>query len=104
MKAKTDKDVMLNISELMKVIAHPERLNILLLLSQKENQKLSVKSIHEVLDLTQPETSRHLTNLKNKQVLNSVKAGSSTFYYLNRKNIIVGCIINCLIRRINQKK
>jgi len=104
MKAKTDKDVMLRISELMKTIAHPERLNILLLLSKKENKKLSVKSIHETLDLTQPETSRHLTNLKNKEILGCLKSGSSSFYYLNRENVIVDCIINCLISKINYKK
>ncbi len=104
MKAKADKSVMLQISELMKVIAHPERLNILMLLSIKGNERLHVKSIHEMLGLTQPETSRHLTHLKNKEVLGSAKAGSSTFYYLNNDNVMVGCIINCIKQKINQQK
>ena len=71
------------ISESLKAIAHPDRLNVLILLSQKEKTKLPVNEICEKLKLSQPEVSRHLSILKNKGILLFEGVGSHIYYSLN---------------------
>ncbi|MES2284151.1 MAG: metalloregulator ArsR/SmtB family transcription factor [Bacteroidota bacterium] len=82
-------------SEIIKALAHPARLEILLLLSRKKG-KMSVTDIHESLGLTQPETSRHLIVLKNGSVLNSEKKGANSFYFINDEHSFIRCIANCM--------
>lgn len=83
---------LIKISESLKAIAHPDRINILKLLSQKNKVKLSVTEICNSLNLSQPETSRHLSILKNKEILLFERIGSQIFYTINKTSVLFGCI------------
>lgn len=71
-------------SEIFKGIAHPVRLNILLLLMQKE---YSVTDVADKLGLAQCKTSHHLTILKDKGIINPERLGSKTYYKISEKGI-----------------
>lgn len=92
-------------TEIIKALGHPVRLEILLLLNGKKG-KLSVTEIHESLGLTQPETSRHLTVMKNASVLNSEKEGSNSYYNINNEFPFIRCIAACIskYRNSNEKE
>ena len=68
-------------AEILKASGHPKRLEILVLLNKEK--KLSVKQIHETLGLSQPQTSRHLTVLKNAGALICERSGGNSYYFLN---------------------
>lgn len=93
MKRKTE--AIKKIAEIIKSIGHPSRVRILSLLN-RNGQKMSVTQIHKSLELTQPETSRHLTLLKNNSVLICEKEGSNSYYSINGKNIFISCIVSSL--------
>ena len=84
------------IAEILKAIGHPIRVEILRLLFDKKDKRVSVKQIHERLGLTQSETSRHLIVLKNVSILNCGKVGSNSFYYINDADPFIQCISVCL--------
>lgn len=86
------------ISESLKAMAHPDRINILTLLGQKKEIKFSVNQICDKLKLNQPEVSRHLSILKNKGILLSERAGSHIYYSINKNNLVFNCIENLLDR------
>lgn len=88
-------------TEIIKSLGHPVRLEILLLLNGKKG-KLSVTHIHKSLGLTQPETSRHLTVMKNGSVLNCEKEGSNSYYTINDEFPLIRCIASCISK--NRKK
>jgi ArsR family transcriptional regulator len=85
-------------AEIIRALGHPARIEILTLLRNKSNKKMTVSQIQEELKLTQPETSRHLAVLKNSSVLRNKKEGSNTYYFINDEHSIVRCIANCLIK------
>lgn len=89
-------DKLQHLSESLKALAHPDRLKILLLIMQHKKQKLTVTEIQQQLDLLQPETSRHLSILKNKNILNRIKEGSNVFYYMNTEHPEFICFMKYL--------
>lgn len=87
------------ISESLKALAHPNRIGIITLLEKNEKNKFSVSQIRDKLKLNQPETSRHLSILKNREILIYERIGSNIFYSINEKNVIFKCIENLLNSR-----
>lgn len=94
-------DSIIKISEIIKALGHPARLEVLFLLNKKK-EKMSVTRIHESLGLTQPETSRHLTVMKNGSVLNCEKAGSNSYYSINDKHPFISCIATCMSKQVTK--
>ncbi|MDO9001061.1 MAG: metalloregulator ArsR/SmtB family transcription factor [Bacteroidota bacterium] len=86
----------IKVSEIIKALGHPVRIQILNLLSNKKNIKMSVKEIQERLGLTQPETSRHLIIMKNGSVIQYEKQGNSSHYFINANHSFVSCISTCV--------
>ncbi len=82
-------------ASMLKAIAHPIRMAIIELLSEQE--RLSVTEIYEQLDLEQAVASHHLSILKNKDVLTSVRNGKNMLYELKYKQIqqVIECVHNC---------
>jgi len=80
---------------MIKAISHPMRLAILGHLG--EDNKLSVTEIHELLNIEQSTASHHLGILKDKGILDSIRQGKNTLYYVKRKNLsqLVKCISEC---------
>jgi len=90
-------------AEALKSLGHPMRIEILRILNNKKQGKISVKHIHESLGLTQSETSRHLIVLKNASVLECLKEGNSSYYYINDNHSFIQCLAACL-KQDNEKK
>lgn len=67
-------------TESLRAVAHPIRIQIIQLLHQSDG--LSVKEIHETLDVQQPVASHHLRILKDKKIVNSIRKGQLTIYEL----------------------
>lgn len=74
------------IAFVLKAVAHPMRVGIIDLLSQKE--RMSVNEITAYLGLEQSLTSHHLANLKMKGVLGSKREGKQIFYFLKLKEVV----------------
>jgi DNA-binding transcriptional ArsR family regulator len=89
-----DKKVAEHISEILKVIAHSVRLQILELLRTKE---MCVSDIVETLTGKQAITSQQLNMMKNKGVLCRRRNGTRVYYHIENKN--VNKLMRCIDRR-----
>ena len=92
---RLDKDEMQNMAEVMKAMAHSDRLAILKLLCKNQADGLTVKTIYEKLQLQQPIVSRHLNILKSAGVVRRIQEGQKISYCLciDKKNI--GLLLKC---------
>lgn len=86
---KEDKSEMQSMAEMMKAMAHSDRLAILKLLCKSQTEGLLVKTIYEKLRLQQPVVSRHLNILKSAGVVRRLQEGQKIKYCLcmDKKNI-----------------
>ena len=82
-------------AQMIKAISHPMRLRILGYLD--DGKKLTVTEIHSLLGIEQSSASHHLGILKDKLILDSVRQGKNTYYFLKRKNLskLIQCISEC---------
>ena len=95
-KIKTlDIELLEQSANMLRALAHPQRIEILNLLQQSE--KLTVGEIQVNLNLTQSSTSHHLGVLKDKGILNSKRHGKKIYYELKHKKLsqIINCIMSC---------
>ncbi len=67
-------------SELLKVLGHPERLAILLLVYEEE---MCVKDLMEALQISQPKVSQHVGLMKELGILSFRKEGTRVIYKLS---------------------
>lgn len=84
------------VAEMMKAIAHPERIAIVKLLLASSDRKLSVKYIYEKLNLQQPVASHHLTILKSAGVVRRTRDGQKIYYCICQEKKAVESITKCL--------
>jgi len=84
------------VAEMLKSMAHPERLAILELLNNCMCKRMTVKSIYEQLKLDQPVASKHLGIMKRSGLLTRETEGNSTYFSLNQNNAITACFSRCL--------
>ena len=80
-KLKLDDDSLEDVSETLRVMAHPIRLGIIELLH--ENEEMSVTDIHQDLEIEQAVASHHLRILKGKKVVKVRRDGQRSFYALH---------------------
>jgi ArsR family transcriptional regulator len=78
-------------SELLKVLGHPERLAILLLVYEEE---MCVKDLMEALQISQPKVSQHVGLMKELGILSFRKKGTKVIYRLS--NSVVKEILDIL--------
>lgn len=83
------KNELQNMAEIMKAMAHSDRLAIIKLLCKNQVEGLMVKTIYEKLHLEQPVASRHLNILKSAGVVRRLQEGKKINYCLctDKKNI-----------------
>jgi DNA-binding transcriptional ArsR family regulator len=76
----------------LKAIAHPTRIAIIELLTEKT--KLSVTEIYKTLKLEQAVASNHLNILKEKGILSSKRNGQKIIYSVKSKtmNTVLTCV------------
>ncbi len=92
---RVDTDKFLSAVSMLKVIAHPVRLAIVDLLT--ERQKMTLLELQDALDLEQAIASQQVTLMEQRGVLISEKIGRNKFVslrYPKMKNII-HCLENC---------
>ena len=84
-------------AKILKVIAHPIRLEILEIL--EKNEPIDVGSIREKLttDVEQSMLSHHLNKMKDNGIITSYKQGKNSYYSLLEKRVlqIFDCLSNC---------
>lgn len=74
------------VSELLKVIANPNRLMVLCLLEEKKH---TVSELNEQISgITMPALSQHLSNLKLAGLVKSEKIGMNVYYQIADLRII----------------
>jgi ArsR family transcriptional regulator len=88
---ETTKKELLRKSELLKVLGHPERLAILLLVYEEE---MCVKDLMEALQISQPKVSQHVGLMKELGILSFRKEGTKVIYRLS--NSVVKEILDVL--------
>ncbi len=95
MKKEITPDALKKAAVMLKAMAHPMRIAILMLLENKK--KLTVTEIHKALSIEQSTASHHLGILKDKMVLDSERKGKHTYYFLKNDNLthLVKCLRTC---------
>lgn len=83
------------IAFILKTVAHPLRLRIVVLL--RDNERLSVNQICTSLNSEQSLTSHHLSNMKLKGILNAQRNGKNVYYSLKERDVtkLIDCLKNC---------
>ncbi len=79
-KVKLDDEFLEDISEKLRVMAHPIRLSIIEMLHQEGEQ--SVTKIYQELEIEQAVASHHLRILKGKKIVNVRRDGQHSIYSL----------------------
>ncbi|OQP63805.1 hypothetical protein A3860_22975 [Niastella vici] len=96
MAQTTKKKIIQELAEMLKAIAHPDRLAILQLLSSSRDRWLTVKVIYEKLKLQQPVASRHLNILKSAGVVSRKQEGQKIYYCICKEKKTVDSLTKCL--------
>lgn len=84
------------VAEMLRSLAHPERLAILELLNNCNCERMTVKNIYQQLKIDQPAASKHLGIMKRSGLVKRETEGSNTFFSLNHNNVVTNCISKCL--------
>ncbi|MEM6317604.1 MAG: metalloregulator ArsR/SmtB family transcription factor [Bacteroidota bacterium] len=82
-KITTDEDLLDDISETLRVMAHPIRLAIIELLFEEKER--SVTDIHQTIGIEQAVASHHLRILKSKKVVQVRRDGQRSLYALKHE-------------------
>ena len=83
------------IANVLKAVAHPLRLTVIEELGKR--QKMTVSEIVEKVGAEQSLVSHHLTKMKDKGILTSVRDGKNIYYQLADDHLtsIFSCIDQC---------
>lgn len=76
----------------LKAVAHPLRIKIILLL--QENTEMSVSAIYKDLNAEQSLISHHLINMRDKGILDIRRSGKNIYYFLVDESVanVIDCI------------
>ena len=99
LKAMSEHDVKIDqarierAAEVLKTVAHPLRLRIVELLELGEK---SVNELKQLLGVTQPLTSQHLSQMRMRGVLGSRREGTLVYYSIANPDVVK--VIHCIRR------
>ncbi|MER2997857.1 ArsR/SmtB family transcription factor [Pontibacter populi] len=95
LQIRLDKKKLERAAYVLKSVAHPIRISIIDLLEQRD--RLSVTELQEALHIEQSLLSHHLTNMRDKGVLDTKREGKNVYYSLTDTTIshIIECINGC---------
>jgi len=94
-----DKKTAEHVSEVLKAVAHPVRLQIVELLEAKE---MCVGDIVTALGVKQAITSQQLNMMRDKGVLNCRRKGTKVYYRIENKNVIK--LLQCIYDHCERKQ
>lgn len=89
----------MELTKLFKVLSDETRLRILVLLT---NGTLCVGVICEVLDLSQPNVSKHLAKLRDFGLVKDERHEQYIYYSLNNGNVMLSSILKRIIDQMDQ--
>ncbi|MEX2466946.1 MAG: metalloregulator ArsR/SmtB family transcription factor [Gemmatimonadota bacterium] len=81
-----------NTARVLKCLGHPLRLRILDMLEHAG--EATVTEIHEALDIEQAVASQHLTNMRDKRILQSRKEGVHVLYRIGDERALK--VLSCV--------
>lgn len=90
---KIDQERIERAAEVLKTVAHPLRLRIVELLESGEK---SVNELKDLLGVTQPLTSQHLSQMRMRGVLGSRREGTLVYYSVANPDVVK--VIHCIRR------
>lgn len=95
LKLRVDSKKLERAAYVLKAVAHPTRIGIIDLLDQRP--EISVSELCELLKCEQSLLSHHLTNMRDKGILDTRRDGKNVYYFLTDKTItnIIECINDC---------
>jgi ArsR family transcriptional regulator len=93
MEASIEQERIERAAEVLKTVAHPARLRIVELLEHRER---TVTEIKDLLGLTQPLTSQHLTQMRTRGVLRTRRDGAQVYYSIANPDVVK--VIHCIRR------
>jgi len=79
------KEHCIDVSGILKAIAHPQRLMIMCYLSEGEK---NVSELLDLCDISQSQLSQFLTRMSREKLLNCRREGTFSYYYIADKKII----------------
>jgi DNA-binding transcriptional ArsR family regulator len=83
-------------------LADPTRIRILYSLSE---QSCNVTELSECLGITQPTASRHLKVLRERDLVDAEREGTSVIYTLRDKRLIQALdLLRAVVREVNQRR
>lgn len=85
MNIRDDIDLLEDVAEALRAMAHPIRIAIIDLLS--EQKELSVTEIFSSLDIQQAVASHHLRIMKSRKLVQVDRQGQNSIYSLSNKRI-----------------
>lgn len=91
---------MMDITTVLKALGDETRIRIVNLL---HIEKLCVCEIEEILKINQSNTSRHLSKLKNANLIDSEKRAQWVYYYINKDILEQYSFIKALLDDIRKK-
>jgi DNA-binding transcriptional ArsR family regulator len=86
------------VSEMLKAMAHPERVAIIDLLCNCGSERLTVKFIYGQLHMPQSVASKHLGIMKRSGLLKRETERNYTYYRLNFENALTARIAACFTK------
>lgn len=94
-KIRLEKKKLERAAYVLKCVAHPVRISIIDLLQQ--GGRLTVSELQEILSIEQSLLSHHLTNMRDKGVVDMQREGKNVYYFLIDSTIpnIIDCINGC---------
>jgi DNA-binding transcriptional ArsR family regulator len=95
LKVRVDQQKLDKTAYILKCVAHPIRISIIDLLEQRD--RLTVSELQEVLKIEQSLLSHHLTNMRDKGIVDTQREGKRMHYFLIDSTItnILDCIKGC---------
>lgn len=95
LKIRLEKNKLERTAYVLKCVAHPVRISIIDLLQQGE--RLTVSELQSILAIEQSLLSHHLTNMRDKGVVDMQREGKNVYYFLKNSSItnIIDCINGC---------
>lgn len=95
LKIRLEKKRLERVAYILKCVAHPVRISIIDLLQQEE--RLSVSELQNVLVIEQSLLSHHLTNMRDKGIVDMERQGKNVYYFLADTTVpsIIDCINGC---------
>lgn len=91
---RTEPEAFIQLAEILKALAHPQRLCIIKTLCEKEH--LNVGDMQHCLGEAQATVSQHLTRLKAAKIINGRREGTNIYYSISDERVrnLVQAVIN----------